>query len=128
MQSQQSQFRYDDGGRAAAGYLGKTGDCVTRAIAIATGKSYDEVYRAINKRAGKPIARKGVGREVYEPYLAELGWKWVPTMRVGQGCTTHLNAQVLPLGRLIVRVSKHMVAMLDGVVHDSYNSTIGGQR
>lgn len=30
-------FVYDDGGRSAAGFKGKTGDCVTRAIAIATG-------------------------------------------------------------------------------------------
>jgi hypothetical protein len=28
---------YDDGGRSAAGFKGKTSDCVTRAIAIATG-------------------------------------------------------------------------------------------
>jgi hypothetical protein len=30
-------FVYDDGGRSAAGFKGKTGDCVTRAIAIGTG-------------------------------------------------------------------------------------------
>ena len=31
-------YRYDDGGREAAGYRGKTGDCVVRAIAICTGE------------------------------------------------------------------------------------------
>ena len=37
------EYIHDDGGRVAAGYKGKTGDCVTRAIAIATGKPYQEV-------------------------------------------------------------------------------------
>ena len=41
-------FVFHDGGRVAAGYRGKTGDCVTRSIAIATGKTYQEVYDALN--------------------------------------------------------------------------------
>ena len=42
----------DDGGRAKAGYLGKAGDCVTRAFAIAqygpgpSGDEYKDVYIA----------------------------------------------------------------------------------
>jgi hypothetical protein len=42
------EFVYDDGGRAAAGFKGSTGDCVVRAIAIASGKPYREVYDALN--------------------------------------------------------------------------------
>ena len=30
-------FKADDGGRSAAGYKGKAGDCVVRSIAIVTG-------------------------------------------------------------------------------------------
>jgi len=37
-------FVYNDGGRKEAGFNGYTGDCVIRAIAIATGKPYREVY------------------------------------------------------------------------------------
>ena len=37
-------FKYNDGGRAAAGYQGAAGDCVTRSIAIVTGLPYEEVY------------------------------------------------------------------------------------
>ena len=37
-------YKYNDGGRADAGYKGKAGDCVVRAIAIATGLPYQEVY------------------------------------------------------------------------------------
>ena len=42
-------FIYNDGGRAAAGFKGNTRDCVTRAIAIVTGKPYKEVYDALNE-------------------------------------------------------------------------------
>ena len=41
-------FVYDDGGREAAGYKGKTGDCACRALAIATGMPYKEAYDLIN--------------------------------------------------------------------------------
>ena len=37
-------YLHNDGGREAAGYKGHTGDCVTRAIAIATGKPYVEIF------------------------------------------------------------------------------------
>ena len=42
-------FIYDDGGREAAGFKGKTGDCACRAIAIATQMPYKEVYDLINE-------------------------------------------------------------------------------
>ena len=38
------QFQYNDGGRAKAGFKGTTGDCVCRAIAIATERPYREIY------------------------------------------------------------------------------------
>ena len=43
------EFIYNDGGRAAAGFKGSAGDCVTRSIAIAAGKPYQEVYDALFK-------------------------------------------------------------------------------
>ncbi len=120
----------DDGGRTAAGYEGKTGDCVTRSIAIATGKPYQEVYDTLNEMAkrerprGKTRrsnARTGVGRRTYEKYLLGIGWKWTPTMRIGQGCKVHLTDRELPMGRLIVRVSKHMTCVIDRVIHDTHD-------
>ena len=72
-------FVFHDGGRAAAGYKGTTGDCVTRSIAIPTEKSYKEVYDALNRfaqaeRIGKrkrrrSSSRTGVFRQTYQAYL-----------------------------------------------------------
>ena len=136
-------FNYNDGGRAAAGYRGNTGDCVVRAIAIATGKPYKEVYNALwaggiffketsrtsvaKRMSDKTTSpRNGVNRRVYHPYLLSLGMVWTPTMFIGQGCRVHLQADELPGGILIVRVSKHLTTMVDGVINDTFNPQRGG--
>ena len=128
---------YNDGGRAAAGFRGETGDCVTRAIAIATKTPYQDVYAALNHlaqnerryRGRRSSARTGVFKKTYKRYLQTLGpWAWMPTMRIGQGCTVHLRTAELPGGRLIVKVSKHLVAVIDGVVHDTHDPSRDGMR
>lgn len=122
-----TEFVYDDGGRAGAGYKGDTRDCVTRAIAIATGRPYQDVYDALYAAAGSS-PRNGVPRKAYDPYLAEAGWTWTPTMRIGSGCTTHLRADELPPGRIIARLSRHLCAVIDGVVHDTFDPSRDGTR
>jgi hypothetical protein len=127
---------HDDGGRAAAGFRGSTDDCVTRAIAIATGRPYREVYDDLHemlraqpaKVRGSRSPRDGVTRRVYEPYLFEAGWWWEPTMSIGSGTTVHLRAGELPAGRLLVRVTKHLCAVIDGVVHDTHDPSRDGTR
>jgi hypothetical protein len=65
---------------------------------------------------------------VYDRYLVDHGWTWTPTMKIGQGCTVHLRAEELPSGRLIVRVSRHMCAVIDGVIHDTHDPSREGTR
>ncbi len=128
-------FVEDDGGRSKY-FRGKdAGDCVTRAITIASGRNYKEVYDALavlNKeysRKGKKSARNGVSANAYKRYFGwDLGWVWTPTMQVGQGCKVHLRPDELPNGRIVVRVSKHLAAVIDGVLHDTYDCSRGGTR
>jgi len=131
-------FTYNDGGRSEAGYTGTTGDCAVRAIAIATETPYQEVYDAINKigrsertgkrKRGKSNARTGVFKEAVQKYFKSIGWKWTPTMFIGSGCTVHLRADELPSGRLLCKVSKHYVAVIDGVINDTFNPSRNGTR
>ena len=127
-------FVYDDGGRAAAGFKGKAGDCVARAVAIASGRPYRDVYAALahgmgtqraTVRSGRRArsARDGVHtrRKWFRDYMASLGFEWVPTMHIGSGCTVHLVDGELPGGRIIAVVSKHYTAVIDGVIHDTYD-------
>jgi hypothetical protein len=134
-------FVKDDGGRKAskvfrgANRKDETGDCVTRAITIATGKSYDEVHDALTvasvravhagndswkNRAGVKMfdPDHGCGREAYRPYLESLGWKFTKT----SGREVHLQASDLPGGRLVVETRRHLVAVIDHVVHDTFDS------
>lgn len=127
-------FVFNDGGRAAAGFKGEASDCVTRAIAIATGMPYQEVYNLMNKRVkqtGRSLstrgARNGVPKDLTR-IMAELGWRWVPTMMVGRGTTVHLRKEELPSGTIIVKLSKHVAAVIDGVVHDTHDCSRDGSR
>lgn len=127
-------YQYDDGGRAAAGFKGKAGDCVVRAVAIATGQSYADVYAALadvnantvrrrSKSAGRRSARNGIftNAKPFKDYMHALGWTFVATMGIGTGCKVHLHDGELPMGRLIVKVSKHLTAVIDGVIHDTHD-------
>lgn len=126
------QFVEDDGGRAAAGYRGYTGDCGTRAVAIAAGIPYQEAYDRINEAAkrerprGKKKrsnARNGIWPQTLGRVLEDLGFEWVPTMKIGTGCRVHLDADQLPKGRIVTRLSRHYAAVVDGVLRDTYDSS-----
>lgn len=136
-------FRFNDGGREQCGYKGTARDCVTRAIAIVTGKTYSEVYDkmffeikkfAATKRsvAAKRAARgsgragttprNGISKKVYHTYLlGEIGMIWTPTMHIGQGCKVHLMENELPSGKLIVQIARHLTTVIDGVINDTWN-------
>lgn len=120
-------FKYNDGGRSIY-FKGKNvGDCVVRAVAIATGIDYKEVYDTVSKIAGK-TPRNGVAKEVTNKLLQEYGWTWVPTMLVGQGCKVHLRKDELPQGTIICRTSKHLTTVIDGVINDTFDCSRGGTR
>lgn len=127
-------FTYNDGGRAAAGFKGSANDCVCRAIAIVSGIPYLEVYKRLASGAGsqrdtrrtgkqRASARNGIytRRQWFRDYMAEIGFRWVPTMQIGSGCKVHLCADELPGGRIVVAVSRHYTAMIDGIIHDTFD-------
>jgi|TARA_R110000803_G_scaffold4255_4_gene14519 hypothetical protein len=138
-----SEFVYNDGGRKAAGYKGDAGDCVTRAVAIASGLKYQEVYNRLaegnanqrrtkgqTKNANARTARNGIDttRKWFKDYMIELGFKWTPTMTIGSGCKVHLTSDELPRGVLVCNVSRHQVAVIDGVIHDNHDCSREGKR
>lgn len=129
---------FDDGGRAAAGYKGQTGDCACRALAIAAQLSYQTAYDLINtfaarerrgrRKRGLSHARTGVHGATMRRVMESIGWRFVPTMGIGTGCTVHLRDGELPPGRLLVNVSKHYVAVVDGVIRDLDDCSRDGTR
>jgi hypothetical protein len=133
-------FIYDDGGRLNAGFVGETNDCAVRSVSIATGIPYKDVYTGINKFAREQIlrgksknkrrsnSRTGVTRILLNRYLESVGFTWMPTKFVGKGVEVHLREHELPKGRLVVRVSRHFTAVVNGVIHDNHNPQRDGNR
>jgi len=138
-------LQLNDGGREKAGFKGGAGDCVVRSIAIAAKLPYMQVYedlrsanelyaelrndrlaRRLNNKGSSP--RNGNHRNVFHDYIVGLGFEWVPTMKVGAGCQVHLRPNELPDGILIVKVSKHLTAIVDGVIQDTHDPSRRGNR
>lgn len=100
--------------------------------------SYQSVYDLLNDHASnqritkrqprRGSARTGIYKNTIRRVLESLGWTWTPTMRIGSGCIVHLRDGELPRGRLIVAVSKHIVAVIDGVIHDTHDPSRDGTR
>lgn len=150
-------FVYDDGGRLEAGFKGTAGDCAVRAVAIATGIPYREVYDRLNEiqrgyieectrtyektksqrvRAyysgvvsnSSPSVRNGTYAETLHRFFSELGWKWTATMKFGSGCQVHLRDSELPRGKIVCRMARHFAAVINGVLHDTWDSQEDGSR
>ena len=113
------EWRFNDGGRAAAGFPGHTGDCACRSIAIATERPYQEVREALNGENDTSTIRH---------YLEAQGWRWIPTARIHSPRRRHLKARELPPGRLIVSLSHHLTAVIDGVIHDNHDPSVNETR
>lgn len=128
-------YEYDDGGRAAAGYKGTCGDCGTRAAAIALQLPYKEVYDELNfirkeflKKARTTRAKKqyegsvrdGTTVDVMEEFMRRHGWRWIPKMKIGSGCTCHI-CDMPRHGRYVLRVAKHFCAFVDGTIRDTFH-------
>lgn len=135
-------WNFNDGGRSKVfPKKAKKGDCVVRAIAIATGKPYGRVWHDIQaeceesrlcKMNGRDFGPDhGVAKEIWEPYLLSLGWLWIPTMARGTGTYVHVDASELPIfaGPLILRTSRHLTVMdSTGTIQDKYDCSRGGTR
>ena len=49
-------------------------------------------------------------------------------MSIGAGTTVHLAVGELPDGPLVASLSRHLGAVIDGVVYDTYDPTRDGTR
>ena len=114
------------GGRSKY-FKGQAGDCVTRAIAIATGSDYKEVYDTI-KRIINHTPRDGVSKKETRDIMKHYGFSWVSCMTIGSGCHTHLREDELPSGTIICQVTKHVVPVIDGVIYDTFDPSRNGTR
>ena len=125
-------YQHNDGGRAAAGYRGSAGDCVVRAIAIASGQSYQTVYAAMAEtmhehgyartgdagRAGRKRRGQKTVTAVQDIVLRHFGFRKVKLPRGPRPTYTQAHARY---GTCVVSTTGHMAALKDGALQDTHD-------
>jgi predicted transcriptional regulator len=119
-----NQFKINDGGRSkyheCKRKMDNTGDCVIRAIAIALDLDYLEVKKELFARAIENGFMPNSAR-TFEPFLKERGWiKKSPMKNARTGRKILLG--MLPVDcTMIVHTTSHIVAVVDGVINDTWD-------
>lgn len=103
--------------------LGKqTGDCVIRAIAIATDQSWRETYRDLC-RMGEMMADLPNSNPVWSQYLKRKGAKQFLLPEACPDCiTVRAFCERYPKGVYVIGTGYHAVACIDGDWYDSWDS------
>lgn len=109
-----------DGGRASSSRPRQRNDCTVRALAIAGSLSYDDAYDLL-KEAGRKCSR---GFQ-FSAWLNRQGWAArisFPAVKGQRRMNPATFVQRFPKGRFICQVAKHVFAVIDGVVFDSFEN------
>jgi hypothetical protein len=96
------------------------GDCVTRAIVMATGMDYHEVLDELTKRKNGPGNKRGSASSGVEHmdahrYLRELGWTYVSCPKGVKFTYENLPEEC------IVDLPGHYTYVKRGIVYDAYD-------
>lgn len=98
------------------------GDCVIRAIAVATGKPWQEVYDELYA-VGRISFDMMSSNEVWGLYLYRLGYEPFLLPESCPECITVRDfARMFPRGRYIVGTGNHAVAIVNGNYIDTWDS------
>ncbi len=116
-------FVKTDGGRKAAGYKTTTpyqNDCVVRSISIAINEDYRTVFVELME-LGLEMGGYPNFNPVWQRYLTFKGW-------VKNKCPRDKNNKLIKLrdwkvfpSRAVVLNSRHLTAIVDGAVHDTWD-------
>lgn len=98
----------------------RAGDCVIRAIAGATGKTWDEVLDGLVRHAHALHVAPNE-KTCYNAYLLELGWtrQGQPKLQRGKRVT---SKELAKQHDAIIRQAHHLVYSEDGHVVDTWDS------
>lgn len=98
------------------------GDCVIRAISKATHKKWDDIYLALSAK-GFDLKDWGNSNAVWDAYLRENRFTRRAIPDTCPDCYTIRDfARDYPNGTYIVATGSHVVAVVDGIYFDTYDS------
>ena len=115
-------FVFDDGGRSEH-FPGdsKIGDCAIRACAIGAGKDYLETMTELFE-IGLEIGDLPNSWPALETFLEKYGFKKnkPPRDKNGKKISIRNWAEICPEGSIIVRTRKHLTAIVDNKIRDTW--------
>ena len=98
-------------------------DCTVRAICTVLDKPWEDVYIALCAQ-GLRMHDMPTSNAVWGAYLYERGWRRVPFAEVCPSCYTVQDfCEEHPRGRYIMAISGHVVAIIDGNLYDTWDSS-----
>lgn len=117
-------LKLSDAGRAQSRRPLQKNDCTVVALAHASGVDYDTCYDVLAK-AGRKCAR-GFNFKAWAKTARFHGWRFremsFPATKGMRRVNPATFALKHPEGRFVLRVSKHVMACVDGVIVDAYRS------
>lgn len=107
----------------------RAGDCVIRAIARATGISWDETYDALVAE-GRKQKRMPNDKETYNAYLKRLGWVKMKQPRHWSSDNSKYTGKQFcrehPKGNVIMHIGgHHLSCIVDGRINDIWDCSDG---
>lgn len=100
----------------------QVGDCPVRAIAKATGQSWDEVYTGLCVQ-GLAMGDMPSANSVWGAYLRQRGFTRYVIPNTCPDCYTVAEfATDHPRGVYVLALSGHVVCVVDGQYHDTWDS------
>lgn len=101
----------------------QTIDCVVRAICAVTGWSWDKVHKVLSDKA-RNMGDMPSSDRVWHDLLRELGFKKHILPDRCPACYTVADfAEDHPRGTFVLGPHQHAVAVIDGVIYDSWDSS-----
>lgn len=98
------------------------GDCTVRAIALATGQSWEKVYLDLCLQ-GYMMADMPSSNDVWGTYLIDHGWKYHRLQDTCPFCYTVGDfADDHNKGTFIVGTGTHVICVHEGEISDAWNS------
>ena len=99
------------------------GDCVKRAICLAESRDYREVTNELNKLKRSLNLKSYNSTENWKTYVKMKNYQKL-SFPAEAGCKRmdgYRFAETHPKGSYILRMSKHLVACVDGVILDTWD-------
>ena len=113
-----------DGGRIDAGYYGERSDCTVRALATATGASYDEAYRFMAANGRKKNKGAYFERAIAQHQVLGHTFIKTPTFVKARGINAAIKRNpVLRYGTWVLKMKGHVATLKDGKILDSFDSS-----